>query len=125
MATTLVNRLDEKLEVMFDGIPYEFEPYGEVTLPDLVARHLRKRSLIKDNPVTGQGVFALARKGIDPTEPVARDGELLDRTDMEVKKVELVRLNNPVGGRDGGPNSSALDEFGYASEKSEARSKRV
>jgi len=116
------------LDVMFDGVPYRFEPGQEMTLPDLVAKHLRKRSLIKDNPITGEGTFALARKGIDPLDQIQRDGELLDRTDMEgpARNVELVALRNPVG-RDGGPSSSALDEFGFAAKdaKHESGTRRV
>lgn len=114
---------------MFDGVPYQFEPGQELTLPDLVARHLRKRSLIKDNPITGEGVFALARKGIDPLDTISRDGELLDRTDMEeeARNVQLVPLRNPIGRDTGGPNSSALDDFGFASKdaKHEAGTRRV
>jgi hypothetical protein len=130
MSTILVNRLHEQLELMFDGRPVVFEPGEERKFDDdVMAKHLRKRSLVKDNPITGEGVFALARKGIDPVLPLQRPTELLDRSDMgaEAQNVEYVEINNPIkkGADVGGPMGSALDEFQFASEKAAAKTRRV
>jgi hypothetical protein len=110
----LVNRLDEPLIVAFDGQHYTFLPGEEMALPDEVARHLRKRSLIRDNPITGEGVFALAIKGLEDTECIGgKPVELLDRSDMEGsegfyrKNVTMVTVANDV--RKDGSVRSALD----------------
>lgn len=123
---TLVNCLDKKLEVMFDGQIYTFEPGDEITLMDDVARHLRMKSLISDNPVTGQGVFALKRKGVDdiPEEPLHQGIELLDRSDLtdpRARNVVYRSLVNPVEAD--GSNRSALDNYFRDEPKASVRSK--
>jgi len=84
-----------------------------MTFSDDVARHLRKRSLIRDNPVTGEGVFALAIKGEESLDPVGpMPMELLDRRNMigdktYTDKIEYVTVANDV--RKDGSVRSALD----------------
>ena len=109
---TLVNCFDEAIEVMFDGQPYHFEPGEELTLPDEVATHLRMKSIIHDNPITGKGLFALHDKQRLPAEPPRRRSpELLDRSDMApIDQVKYVPLYNPVDS-DPGKTRSALDSF--------------
>ena len=110
---TLVNCFTEEVDVMFDGQHYIFQPGDEMTLPDEVGRHLRMKSMIHDNPVTGKGVFALHYKDRLPSEPPKRMGpELLDRSDMaEIdRKITYQTLNNPVD-IDPGKTRSALDSF--------------
>lgn len=112
---TLVNMLDEQLEVLFDGTPYVFEAGQELTVPEEIGRHLRKRSLLRDNPVSGKGVFALAVKGVDDQRatPTTRPVELLDRSgllDPKARDVQYVTLTNPVVDVPTG-HASALDNF--------------
>lgn len=111
---TLVNCSDETVEVMFGGQIFVFEPGDEMTLMDDVARHLKMRSIIHDNPVTGKGVFALHYKSDMPTEIQRRKGpELLDRSDMldpHDRNVQYIGLVNPVD-YDPGKTKSALDQF--------------
>jgi hypothetical protein len=109
---------------MFDGVPYSFEPGQELTLPDDVARHLRKRSLISDNPVTGVGVFALAIKGIESEDPVTRPMEILDREGTDLPKVQYVTIANDVR-NDGSATKSALDTDTIPSDRSTAGVRRV
>ena len=128
---TLVNCFNEEVDVMFDGQHYIFQPGEELSLPDDIGRHLRMKSMIHDNPVTGKGVFALHYKDqIPPVTPKRMSPELIDRSDMTDPKdrnVTYVPLVNPVDS-DPGKTRSALDDFRGGSESAlgaTARSRSV
>lgn len=114
----VLNRYSEVVEIQFDAAfnpdsPYIWQP-GEVkSLPQDVALFMRKKSVIKDDPITGKQVRALLVQGVDKEyeEYVAlgagkpnialmpnRGPELLDRTNMDVKAqaVTIVPIANHV-----------------------------
>lgn len=108
---TLVNCSDERVEVWFDGQPYEFDPMDEVMVSDEVGRHLLGKSIIHHDPITGEAVYQLCYKDQMPAEIVTRRSpELLIRDNMDPKdrNVKYVNLVNPVAPRD--PFQEAREE---------------
>lgn len=88
---------------MYDGVPYEVA--DKLSLPDFVARHLQKQSLIRDNPVSGAREFRLAIVEEDEKDgPLPNIEELpiesLDRSDFldfrKVVYVDISRQNRPL-----------------------------
>jgi hypothetical protein len=74
---------------MYDGQRYELVPGKEYTLPDYVAHHLKKHSIYRDNPITGEQEYrvSILEEG-DSTETVDEiPRESLDRADMDMPNV--------------------------------------
>lgn len=114
MATMhVLNRYSEKVEIQFDAAfnpesPYVWEP-GEVKeLPQDVALFCRRKSVVKEDPISGKQVRALLVQGIDKEydEVVAsgefmpyRGPELLDRSSMTggatQDRITYVPIANP------------------------------
>ena len=82
---TLKNRWRTPFIGMFNGETYEVK--DTLAVPDYIAHHLKKQSIIRDNPITGDNDYRLGIVEIgDNVEPL-KLGELplesLDRSDME------------------------------------------
>jgi len=118
----VLNRYSEPIEVQYDAAnnpesPYRWEP-GEVKMLNSdVALFCRRKSVVREDPITGKQVRALVIQGIDKEfdeiAPMAhRGGELLDRTNLDAgaQGVTLVALANPqritVADREGTPTES-------------------
>ena len=114
----VLNRYSEKVEIQYDAAfnpdsPYVWQP-GEVkSLPQDVALFVRKKSVVKDDPITGKQVRALLVQGVDKeyeAHTVAVKGEtllpllpdrgpeLLDRSNMDAaaQKITILPIANPV-----------------------------
>lgn len=109
----VLNRYSEPIEIQFDAAnnpdsPYRWEP-GEVkSLPSEAAMFCRRRSTVREDPITGVQTRALVVQGIDKDyEDWAlksaallppRGPELLDRENMDdaAKAITYVSLKNPV-----------------------------
>ena len=110
----VLNRYSEPVEVQFDAAfnpdsPYRWEP-GEVkTLPQDAAMFCRRKSVVRENPITGEQFRALLVQGIDNEYDASivkaqggslappRGPELLDRQDMDTaaQRISYVSLKNP------------------------------
>jgi hypothetical protein len=76
---------------MFDGQTYVVK--DTLAVPDYVAFHLKKQSVVKDNPATGNNEYRLAilERGDDDSPLAELPIEAMDRTDMnEFQKVKYV-----------------------------------
>lgn len=76
---------------MFDGQTYTIA--DTLAVPDYVGSHLKKQSVIKDNPATGNNEYRLAilEHGDDDSPVDELPIESMDRTDMnEFQKVKYV-----------------------------------
>ena len=110
----VLNRYSEPVEVQYDAAfnpdsPYRWEP-GEVkSLPSDAAMFCRRKSVVRENPITGEQFRALLVQGIDKEYDASivnvqegslapsRGPELLDRQDMDApaRAVTFVSLKNP------------------------------
>ena len=107
----VLNRYSERVEIQFDAAnnpdsPYVWEP-GEVKiLPQEVAIFCRKKSTVREDPITGKQTRALLVQGMDKEyETVQATGEfmpyrgpeLLDRTNMDAaaRNITFVPIANP------------------------------
>ena len=109
----VLNRYSEVVEVQYDAAfnpesPYIWQP-GEVkALLEAAAMFCRRKSVIREDPITGKQVRALLVQGMDkeyeahvlgaaPLLP-HRGPELLDRTNMDpaAQAVQFMSLANPV-----------------------------
>ena len=99
---TVVNRHETPVVGMWDG--QEYVVTDRLTVPDFIAWHLKKQSIIQDNPVMpGDNIYRLGIAEVG--DDVGRiDGDLpaesLDRRDFEeFRKVRLVpsgiRMSRP------------------------------
>lgn len=98
---TVKNRWSEPFVGMFDGQVYTV--VDELKVPDYIAHHLKKQSVIRDNPITSANEYQLGIVELNDTvAPLAEKPlESLDRTDMdEFRKVVLkpsgIRSNAPA-----------------------------
>ena len=99
---TVKNRWHEPFIGMFDGETYEVK--DTLAVPEHIAYHLKKQSIIRDNPINaGSNEYRLAiiEKGDDQTPLTVLPQESLDRTDMdEFRKVVIkpsgIRSSAPV-----------------------------
>ena len=108
----VLNRYSEDVEIQFDAAynsesPYRWKP-GEVkSLPQEVALFCRRKSVIKEDPISGKQVRALLVQTIDKEyETVVESGdfipyrgvELLDRSSMSPRdqQVEYMNISNPT-----------------------------
>ena len=110
----VLNRYSAPVEVQYDAAfnpdsPYRWEP-GEVkVLPQDAAMFCRRKSVVRENPITGEQFRALLVQGIDKEYETSivkvqegslappRGPELLDRQDMDAsaRAVTFVSLKNP------------------------------
>ncbi len=77
----------------FDGQVYEVR--DTLVVPDYVAVHLKRQSIVRDNPVTGDNEYRLAivEHG-DSAEPLTSlPLETLDRSDMEYPRAKVIPSN--------------------------------
>lgn len=109
----VLNRYVEPVEIQFDSAfnpesPYVWAP-GEVkALSNEAAMFCRRKSIVKENPITGAQVRALVIQGLDPefeqytlegeAQLAHRGPELLDRSDMDEKarNIAYVPIANPM-----------------------------
>jgi len=88
---TLKNRYPaEAFDGRFDGQRYIVK--DKLAVPDYVAHHLKKQSIVRDNPVTGENEYRLSIVEIDGDQPMldSLPVETLDRTDMDFPKAKLI-----------------------------------
>ena len=94
---TVYNRYrSEPFVGMHDGQEYVIP--DKLALLDYIARHLKKQSILKRNPVTGEELYRLAiiEDGDEDSEIKMLPKESLDRTDMDMPDVEYVTIRNPA-----------------------------
>lgn len=88
---TVKNRHSEPFVGMFDGETYEV--VDTLAVPDYIAEHLKKQSIVRDNPVNaGANEYRLGivEKGDDVSPLAALPQESFDRSDMnEFTKVVI------------------------------------
>lgn len=96
---TVKNRYREPFIGMFDG--QEYVVVDTATLPDHVAQHLKRQSIIRDNPITGDNDYQLGIvENEDPLEPILElPAETFDRSDTDYPKSKVI----PSGIRMGRP----------------------
>lgn len=103
---TVKNRWHEPFVGMWDGETYTVK--DTLAVPDYVAYHLKKQSIIRDNPIN-PGVneyrLGIVEKGDDVTPLKELPVESLDRTDMdEFRKVVI----KPSGVRSTAPAQKSI-----------------
>lgn len=108
----VLNQYSERVEIQFDAAfnpesPYVWEP-GEVkALPQDAALFCRRKSVVKEDPISGQQIRALLVQGLDKQyddvvtsrEFVPQRGpELLDRSNMGSSDQDITYLgiSNPT-----------------------------
>lgn len=91
---TLKNRsTDRPFEGMYDGEQYVIPPAGTMAVIDAVAFHLKRQSILKDNPIdpkSNEYQLGIVERDDDVT-PIHGEApiETLDRSDMDsFRKVE-------------------------------------
>lgn len=93
---TVKNRTAVPFTGMFDGVVYEVPAAGTLALPDFIAFHMKRQSVCRLNPVSGEATFRLAIVELgDEDDPIGEiPEELLDRTDMDLSKTRILKMNN-------------------------------
>lgn len=89
---TVKNRFKaEPFVGMWDGQTYTVT--DTLAVPDYVAFHLKKQSIIKDNPVTGDNEYRLAivELGEDDSPVEELPVETLDRSDMDYPRAKIIQ----------------------------------
>lgn len=92
MAILIVhNRHRDKFVGMFDGQVYEIGE-KDMAFPDYIARHLRKQSVLRDNPITGEALYQLGivEDGDDLSPIEEKPVEVFDRTDTDWPKSKII-----------------------------------
>jgi len=92
MAILIVhNRYHEKFVGMFDGQVYEIGE-KDIAFPDYIARHLKKQSIMRDNPITGEQLYQLAivEDGDDLSPIAEKPLETFDRSDTDWPKSKII-----------------------------------
>jgi len=94
---TLKNRFAGKpYEGQFDGQTYTV--VDTLAVPDYIAIHLRNHALVRDNPVTGDREYQLGIVELgDDVSPLSElPVEVMDRSDMDLKKTVILRTTQRV-----------------------------
>lgn len=103
----IFNRGPQKFEWQYDGIVYEIEGHEMLLMPQAIARHARKRSIISLDAFTNHAVFRIAVEGElkfgVPLKVVNRT-ELVDRSSND----------NPLGRGPGRTHPALLQVDGVA-----------
>lgn len=88
---TVHNRFREPFVGMWDGQVYEVGA-KDVAFPDYIARHLRRQSIFRENPVTGETLYQLAvLEDGDDTSPIEeKPVDPFDRSDTEYPKSKVI-----------------------------------
>lgn len=88
---TLHNRYHEPFVGMYDGQDYVVAD-KDIALPDYIARHLRRQSIIRDNPISGEADYLLAvLEDGDPVTPVeVIPADTFDRSDTDWAKTKII-----------------------------------
>lgn len=100
MILTLINRFSEPFVGRFDGT--EYTVVDKLVVPAAVARHLKKQSIIRDNPVVpglNEYQLGIVENGDDVTPISEKPLESMDRSDTDHPKSKIV----PSGIRHGAP----------------------
>jgi ribosomal protein S28E/S33 len=99
----LINRTGQRIDFMYDSLPYTIEPHKSVVVPAACAWHAYYKHVAKLDPNSGQAIYLLGIKASDGTELTecsqldyarGRDEELIDRSGME-GNFKTVRFANP------------------------------
>jgi hypothetical protein len=102
-AVQLINRTGQKIDFMFDSVPYCVLPNKPLMVDKACAWHAYYKHVAKLNPHTGEAVYLLGIKASDGTELTdcselgysrGQDEELIDRSDME-GNFKTIRFANP------------------------------
>ena len=91
---TLKNRFaGQPYQGQFDGQLYTVK--DTLSVPDYIALHLRNHALIRDNPVSGEREYRLGIVELgDDVSPIEElPVEVLDRSDMDFRKVRILQTN--------------------------------
>ena len=88
---TVHNRYHEKFVGMFDGQIYEIGE-KDMAFPDYIARHLKRQSIFRDNPITGDNLYQLAvlEDGDDVAPIEVKPEESFDRSDTDYPKSKII-----------------------------------
>jgi hypothetical protein len=87
---TLKNRYREPFVGMYDGVEYTVD--DTLAVPDYVAQHLKRQSIYRDNPVTGNNDYRLGILELgDPVDEVVEiPADPFDRSDTDHPKVKYI-----------------------------------
>jgi hypothetical protein len=87
---TLKNRFSEPFVGMYDGVEYTVA--DTLAVPDYIAQHLKRQSIVRDNPITGDNAYRLGIVEIgDPIDPIAElPAESFDRSDTDHPRSKLI-----------------------------------
>ena len=99
MILTVHNRYREPFVGRYDG--KEYTVVDKLVLPAVVARHLKKQSIIRDNPVVpslNEFQLGIVEDGDDVSPLDVKPQESMDRSDTDYPRSKIV----PSGVRQGG-----------------------
>ena len=108
---TLKNRYREPFIGMYDGVEYTVD--DTLAVPEYIGNHLKRQSIIRDNPITGDNDYRLGiiERGdpISPLETLPEDP--FDRSDTDHPRTKIipsgVRSTRPAP-REGSGQSQVL-----------------
>lgn len=88
---TLKNRYREPFVGMYDGVEYTVA--DTLAVPDYVALHLKRQSIVRDNPVTGDNEYRLGIIELgDPVDEIKElPADTFDRSDTDHPKVKYIQ----------------------------------
>lgn len=88
---TLKNRWRETFVGQYDG--KEYEVVDQLLVPDYIGRHLKRQSIVRDNPVfpsANMYQLGIVEEGDDVSPITEKPAESMDRTDMEMSKTKII-----------------------------------
>lgn len=87
---TLKNRYREPFVGMYDGVEYTVA--DTLAVPDYIAVHLKRQSVVRDNPVTGDNDYRLGiiEKGDPIDEILELPQDTFDRSDTDHPRVKYI-----------------------------------
>jgi hypothetical protein len=76
---------------MFDGQIYEIGE-KDMAFPDYIATHLKRQSIFRDNPITGDNLYQLAilELGDDASTIEVKPEEAFDRSDTDHPRSKII-----------------------------------
>jgi hypothetical protein len=112
---TLKNRWREPFVGMYDGKEYEIA--DTLLVPDYIGEHLKRQSIVRDNPVFPSAntyQLGIVEKGDDVSPILEKPVEAFDRSDTEHPKSKIVpsgiRQNAPAPREGSGANQVLTKE---------------
>jgi hypothetical protein len=80
------NRTNRLVRARFDGIDEEFAPQEERWLPQAIAVHCRKRTIVAEDPTTGEALSMLVILKRDDPLPALLGDEVLNRKEALIRE---------------------------------------